>query len=491
MQYIDLEDIRIALRDSGQIFEIISLIILVPIAVTIYYSWDHDIIRILSEISAFFIPAVIFYILYLALKEIRFEGTTRTKHAMITVALVWLIVPIIGSLPFLIRGILNPVDSLFESISGWTATGFTMIQDVENTPEDILFYRSLSEWIGGIGIIVLALVVFMRKGTIAMAYYSSERGELRIKPGIKNTVIETWKIYFVYTLACVVLLFIAGMGMFDAINHSLAALATGGFSRHTDSIAYFHSPVIEFILMVFMLIGAISFILHFRIFNGEYKTVLRNVEFKSLLALLFAAILVITLNLYLQNDSSKSLIDVIREDSFHVVSAMTTTGFSTVDIGKWSEFSQFVLMSLMYVGGFYGSTAGGIKLLRLVVIIKLIQYKLKKLILPKTAIVRMKIGERALEGDEILQSLGISFAYLIIAVIGGLLITSLGYNMLPSLTLSFSAMGSVGLSPVSGDAWFSMPVMGKFTMIALMWIGRLEVFPVLIFLSSFTRIRKL
>ncbi len=488
MLHIDLEDIRIALKDSGQIFEIVSFIMLVPIAVTLYYSYNQDAISIIRKILAFVVPAVIFYVLYLALKKLRLEGTTRTKHAMITVALVWLIIPLIGSLPFLIRGILNPVDSFFESVSGWTATGFTMIRNVDSTSQDILFYRSLTEWVGGIGIIVLALVVFMRKGTVATVYYSSERGEQRIKPSIKNTVIETWKIYFVYTLASVVLLFIAGMGMFDAINHSFAALATGGFSKHTDSIAYFQSPLIEFILMIFMLIGSISFLLHFRVFSGGYKVIFRNVEFKSLLVLLFTAVFVITLNLYLQ-DGSKSLIDTLRDGSFQVVSSITTTGFSTVDIGKWPEFSQAVLMSLMYIGGFYGSTAGGIKLLRLVVIIKLIQYKLKKLILPKTAIVRMKIGSKALEGEEIMQSFGISSAYLIIAVLGGLVISSLGYNMLPSLTLSLSAMGSVGLSPVSGDAWFSMPVIGKFTIIALMWIGRLEIFPVLIFLGSF-RIRK-
>ncbi len=484
MPYIDLEDIRIALKDASHIFEVVSFIMLVPIAVTLYYSSNYDAIHIIKEISAFVVPAVIFYILYHVLKGLRSEGTTRTKHAMITVAMVWLMIPVIGSLPFLIRGILNPADSFFESISGWTATGFTMIRNVDNTPQDILFYRSLTEWVGGIGIVVLALAVFMRKGTVAMVYYSSERGEQRIKPSIKNTVIETWKIYFVYTLACIVLLFIAGMGMFDAINHSFAALATGGFSRHTDSIAYFHNPLIEFILMIFMLIGSISFLLHFRIFNGEYKTVLRNVEFKAFLALLLVAMLVITLNLYL-HDTSKSIIDIIREGSFHTISSLTTTGFSTADIGKWPEFSQAILMLLMYIGGFYGSTSGGIKLLRLVVIIKLIHYNLRKLILPKTAIVRMKIGSRALGGDEIIGSLGMSFAYLIIAVIGGLIIASLGYGTLSSLYLSLSAMGSVGLSPVSGDAWFNMPVIGKFTMIALMWIGRLEIFPVLIFLGSF------
>lgn len=484
MPYIDFGDIRIALNDASQIFRVVSFIILIPIAVALYYADNYEIISILSEISAFAIPSIIFYVLYMVLRKLRFEATTKTKHAMITVALVWLIIPIIGSLPFLIRGLLNPVDSFFESISGWTATGFTMIRDVDSTPPDILFYRSLSEWVGGVGIIVLALVVFMRKGTVAMVYYSSERGDQRIKPSIKNTVIEIWKIYFVYTLACIVLLFIAGMGMFDAINHSFAALATGGFSRHTDSVAYFHNPLIEFILVIFMLIGAISFLLHFRIFNGDYKAVLRNVEFKSLLTLLFFAVVAITSNLYLQNNS-ESIIHLIRVSSFQAVSSLTTTGFSTADIGKWPEFSQAILMSLMYIGGFYGSTAGGIKLLRLVVIMELIHYNLKKLILPKTAIVRMKISSRALDVDEILGSVGMSFAYLVIALFGGLIITSIGYSILPSLMLSFSAMGSVGLSPLSGDPWFNMPILGKFTMIALMWIGRLEIFPVLIFLGSF------
>lgn len=488
MLSLNLEDIKVALRDLSEIFRIVSFIFLVPLLVTMYMLVTgvvQDTMSIIGRISMFLIPALILYLLHLILKGITAEISTKTRHAMISVALGWLIIALVGSLPYILSDTLTPIDAFFESMSGWTTTGMTMIKDIESIHEDhadILFYRSLTQWVGGVGIIVMALVVFMRKGTVAMVYYSSERGERRIKPSIRGTIIETWKIYTVYTIACMILLYLAGMTPFDAITHSFSALSTGGFSTHTESIAFFYDkPLIEPILIIFMLIGAISFLIHFRIFEGNIRSLFNNIEFRYMLAIISIAILAISSVLY-TTSSLQNFLEVFRETVFQSVAAMTCTGFSIVNIGEWPEVPQTVLMILMYLGGIYGSTAGGIKLLRLVVIVDVIYYSMKKLMLPRTAILRIKLGDKSIGGSEIFSVFGLSAAYLAIAIIGALLImiTNYNFNELQSMYLSLSAMGNVGLTDVSGSAWFGMSVLCKIILALLMWIGRLEIFPVLI-----------
>ncbi|RLI91050.1 MAG: hypothetical protein DRO89_04725, partial [Candidatus Altiarchaeales archaeon] len=199
MLAIHTEDIKIASNDLGEICRIVSFILLVPIPVAFLCSESHDLFTVLREASTFLIPSFVLYLLYLGFKKIRVDTPPRTKHTMITVSIAWLLIALVGSLPYTLSGTLDPMDSFFESMSGWTTTGMTMIQFPENVDRGILFYRGLTQWVGGVGIIVLALVVFMRRGTIAMDYYASEVGEQRIKPRLKSTIYETWKIYSVYT----------------------------------------------------------------------------------------------------------------------------------------------------------------------------------------------------------------------------------------------------------------------------------------------------
>lgn len=482
MLAISLKDIKIALHDMGEICRVASFVFLVPIAMVCYYNLSSGLTSTVSRSLIFLIPSFILYLLYRLFIHVKSEGTVRTKHAMITVSLAWFLIALVGSLPFLLSGTLGPLDSFFESMSGWTTTGLSMIEFPEKYPKDILFYRSLTQWVGGIGIIALFIVVFMKRKTAARDYYFSEVGKERIRPRIKSTILEMYKIYSVYTIACIVLLYLAGIPMFDSIAHSFTTLSTGGFSTHSESIKYFNNPIVEIILLVFMIIGATSFVVHFWIFNGKYNTLLKNIEFRYMVVLLILGVGVIFSVLFSQ--SPESLSSIIGKSVFQIASGVTTTGFSNTDIGEWPDLNLAVLMLLMYIGGQCGSTSGGIKLLRLVLILKIIVYNIKKLILPKSAIVKIRIGNKSIGDDEIVYIAGFSLAYIIISLAGAISIMFLGYSMVDSLFLSLSAIGTVGFVTITGQPWFGMPSVGKFIIIILMWIGRLEIFPVLTVFSS-------
>ncbi len=482
MLSISLRDIKISLYELGGICRVVSVIFLVPLAFTLYYAMRSGGIS-MNSLMAFLAPAVIMYLLFIVLSRVDIKDfPPRTKHAMITTSFAWLIIALVGSLPFVISGTLGPLDAFFESMSGWTTTGMTMIERPELVAGDILFYRALTQWVGGIGIIVLALVVLMRKGTVARDYYSSEVGEQRIRPRIENTIKETWKIYSIYTLACISLLYLAGMPFFDSIVHSFSALSTGGFTTRTASIAYYNSPLIEFILMAFMIIGAVGFLIHFKLFNGQIHALFQNIEFRYMIGILTISVAIIMVAFWLNFHGS--VVDALRVSLFQSVSGMTCTGFSTTDLGNWPDLPIAVLAMLMYIGGLYGSTAGGIKILRFIVILNVVRYNLKRLILPKSAVLKIKLGGKPMEDEEVFFVLGLSFAYVFVAIVGTFAMMFLGYSLIHSLFLTLSAMGNVGLVNIDGAPWFMMNSMGKIALITLMWIGRLEIFPVLTIFSS-------
>jgi trk system potassium uptake protein TrkH len=373
-------------------------------------------------------------------------------------------------------------------MSGWSTTGLTMIPDLDETARDILFYRSLTQWLGGLAVVVVALTIFVRKGSTATVYYSSEKGDRRIKPSLRGTVIEIGKIYCVYTLLCMILLYVAGMGFFDALNHAFTSVSTGGFSTHTANIGFFEDkPFVAPVAMLFMLVGAISFYVHFRLFELNPKSLLENIEFRYMATLIVLTTLTLTVLLPLQ-DMDKAL-SAPLEAAFHCLSAMTTSGYFIDNIGEWDELPQMLLILLMYVGGFYGSTAGGIKVLRLIVIASVIVYSLRKMTLPKTAILRLKIGSNPIDEEEAYNVLGFSMAYLAILILGTLLLLT-EFSTIQSLFISASALGNVGLMNVPADEWFILSDSSKLVIICLMWIGRLEVLPVLILIGSLIRFRR-
>lgn len=483
MYYLTLEDLKISLRDLAEILQVMAVVMLIPVFVTGIYTSSEKTISFLIEISAFLVPSILFYLLYRIFRSWgATESGTQTKHAFLTVVIAWMIIAVVGMLPFWIRGTLDPVDSFFESMSGWATTGMTMIETPELVDKDILFYRSLTHLVGGVGIIALGLVVFLHTGKAAAEYYGSEVGAQQIKPGIKGTVTETWKIYLLYAFAGVILYYLAGMPFFDAVNHAWAAIATGGFSTKTASIGHYDSLLIEAITIILMLAGSISFLLHYRLFNGDVKTLVDNVEMKHMFFLILLSTLLIWGNLINANVdfNSSSLFQSLRQSVFQTVSSVSCTGFGTSDTGQWPELSQTIMMLLMYLGGFYGSTAGGIKLLRFAIVVKAIHYVFKRMVLPRNAVVTLRLGGKNISLNEILYVLGFSMAYLIVSLAGAASLMWLGYTGYESMELSLSAMGNVGIVFVTGADWYQMHDVGKIILALLMWIGRLEVFPILL-----------
>jgi len=508
MLSLNTEDLWISLKELSGLFRFMPIIFLLPIPFTFYFiivdkllagnsisrvfqiignnsveALSGAAVLILIRSSVFVIPAIISYFLYSVLREIPTKSPVKTRHVMMSVSLGWLGITIISTLPYLLTGTLtSPIDAWFESMSGWSTTSFTLIKNLEVKPPDILFYRSLTQWLGGLGIIFMALSVLLRKGTVAMNYYSSDKGERKIKPSVKGTVIEIWKIYGVYTVLCFILLYLAGMSAFDALNHAMTALSTGGFSTHDANIGFFHDkPFIAPVLMFFMIIGSISFFVHFKLFEGRMRSLTGNIEFRNMISIIGLSTIIIVVLFFFKTYtlSDRSLLDA----AFQSTSAMTSTGYSTVDLSSWPESGQMILVILTYIGGFYGSSAGGIKILRFAVILQVIAYSMKKLTVPKTAILRIKIGDRPVDDDELLSVFGFTTAYLAILAAGTLLLTY-EFTTNQALFLSASALGNNGLSNVDSVKWFGMSDASKIILTFLMWVGRLEILPVLVFLSS-------
>ncbi|MEA1925127.1 MAG: TrkH family potassium uptake protein [Candidatus Altiarchaeota archaeon] len=494
-----VEDIKIALHELSEILRATSFVFLVPIVFTLlYFRWDN-ITLLFERVMVFLVPFIIVYLLHLLFGRMPCKYEKKTKHIMMAVSMGWILIAAVGAIPYFLSGTLGPLDSFFESMSGWTTTGMTMIEYPENLLEDkkdILFYRSFTQWIGGVGIIVLTMIVFLREGTAAIEYYSSEVGSLKLKPSIRKTVKETWKIYILYTIACTILLFLVGMDnmdLFDALNHSMTALPTGGFSTHSESIYFFQNPLVELILIVFMMAGGISFIIHYRAFEGKKSHISRNIEFRYMVVL----VLVTTAVLFIVFLADEGALNSLRISLFQTVSILTTTGFGTADIAGWPVPTQTILLLLMLIGGSYGSTGSGVKMLRAVVIVKALVYSIKRFTLPKSVMLRLTVGDNTIDYDEITYVFAFFTTYLLITFVGAFILTAVGYGGYESASASLSAISNVGPcsiplfivnadgKTVTNDGWFRMPDLGKITLMLLMWVGRLEIFPVLVLFTIF------
>jgi trk system potassium uptake protein TrkH len=503
------EDIKASLKDIAGIIRYLYYIFLIPVPVAMFWVVGREYgmsvsepqvvlgvvfssqfskiidvaIKALGRSLIFIVPAIVSLLIANSLNGIRTGVSPKPKHLMLSVALAGLLIPLIGALPFIMSGTLSPLDSCFESTSGWSATGFTMIQNPDAVGKDILFYRSLTNWFGGLAIVAMALVVFMKKGTVASTYYGLDKGEVRMKPSIRGTISEAGKVYLVYTIICLMLLYVAGMGFFDSVNHAMSAVSTGGFTTHSDGINHFSDkPFVQIILMLFMLVGSINLIMHLRIFEGRIGNLFHNIEFKYMTVLLILSTILVTGVLFYV--SSFTDLRAPAQAAFQTISALTTTGFSIVDLPNWPEVTQMMLIFLMLIGGFFGSAAGGIKLLRFVVIAETIAYSMKRLILPKTAILRVKIGGSPIEGTELLNAIGLSAAFALAAFIGVIILMLAGLTLTQSAFMSASAVSNVGLVNMPQADWFAINDLAKITLIVLMWAGRIEIFPAMILVAS-------
>ncbi|MBS3782155.1 MAG: TrkH family potassium uptake protein [Candidatus Thermoplasmatota archaeon] len=462
----------------GVMITILGGLLLIPAGIA--YFIDGSIVLTFC----FVYPSFMSIILGLTMTLVSEKRELYLGAAIALAALTWLIVAILGAIPFYLTRIyfgphwgLTPISALFESMSGFTATGLDMYAErVEGLPRSILFWRSLTQWVGGVGVIVLFLSVLVaRSGTIAHKLYLAEGRDHRLVPSVVKTTRRIWAIYAGYTGLLILILIAIGMPVFDSINHSMTALATGGFSVNNNSIMAYDTLSFEIAIMPFMVIGGISFAMHYQLFLGNIKTFFKNIEVKAILVIIFISTVILAISLGLTFES-------FRYGSFQVITAITGTGFNTDAVGTYNDFQKFLLTILMIFGGGYGSTASAIKLIRVAIIFYALIWLIRKYLLPESVVHKMSIGNKYYSSEAIQNVAMYVLLYLILLVGGAMIFMYGGASGVNSLFEVASAQGNVGLSV--GLTGPDMHLVEKITLIIVMWAGRLEIFPVLVLITA-------
>ncbi|MDA7570696.1 TrkH family potassium uptake protein [Flavobacteriaceae bacterium] len=426
----------------------------------------------------------------------------QKREGYLIVSLGWLLMTITGMLPFIMTNSIVDISStFFETMSGYTATGATILSDIESLPAGILFWRSMTHWIGGMGIIVLAIAILPLLGIGGMQLFSAEApgpNSDKLHPRITDTAKRLWIIYVSFTFAEALLLCIAGMSIFDAINHAMSTMASGGFSTKNNSLAHWnHLPWVHYIIIIFMFLAGSNFVLSYFAFKGKLKKVFKDSEFKTY----FTLILIFSLIVFIVLISSVDLNNISfnhpqvwgkiesssRHAFFQVISIVTTTGFVTSDYTAWTPFLTIFFFGLMFLGGSAGSTSGGIKVVRHLLMIKGGILELKRALHPN-AIIQPRYNGRIVNQEIILNVLAFFILYMVSFITGSLVFGLLGLDFENAIGVAAATLGNVG--PAIGDFgpsgnYSELPAFGKFWASFLMLLGRLELFTVLILFTPF------
>ncbi len=425
----------------------------------------------------------------------------QRKEGYIIVTFGWIVMSLSGMLPYLFSGAIPGVtNAFFETISGYTTTGASILDDIEALPEGILLWRSLTHWIGGMGIIVLAIAILPLLGIGGMQLFAAEApgpSADKLHPRITDTAKRLWLIYVGYTAAETLLLSVAGMSFFDAINHALATLSTGGFSTKNLSVAYWNdSPIIQYIIIFFMFLAGSNFVLSYFAFKGKVQKVFQNEEFRFYVGFTLVFTLVAAVVIYTQANVAVTEYHPMvlgegessfRHALFQVIAVVTTTGFVTADFTSWTPFLTIFFFGLFFLGGSAGSTAGGIKVMRHLLIIKNGLLEFKRTLHPN-AIIPVRYKDKTVKQDIVYNIIGFFVLYMLLFIIGALVLGILGLDFQSAIGGAASSLGNVGpalgsLNPVSN--FNGLPDAGKWWCGFLMLAGRLELFTVLILLTPY------
>ncbi len=424
------------------------------------------------------------------------------REGYIVVAFGWIIMALTGSLPYVVTGsIPNFTNAFFETMSGYTTTGASILNDIEAMPKGILFWRSLTHWIGGMGIIVLAIAILPLLGIGGMQMFAAEApgpSADKLHPRITDTAKRLWLIYFGYTAAETLLLSVAGMSFFDAINHALCTVSTGGFSTKNASVAHWNGqPIIQYIIILFMFLAGTNFVLSYFAFKGKVQKVLHDEEFKLYFKFIAIFTAIAALLIYFRADVSISSIDhpmvwgegesAFRHALFQVLAIVTTTGFVTADYTLWTPFLLVFFFGLMFLGGSAGSTSGGVKVVRHLLLIKNGFLEFKRALHP-SAILPVRYNMKAISGDIVFNILGFFILYMLSFIIGALVFSMFQLDFASAIGLAASSLGNVG--PALGDFgpvnnYAALPPLAQWWASFLMLIGRLELFTVLVLFTPF------
>lgn len=425
------------------------------------------------------------FILFLFTRKSK-QSNIGKREGYIIVSLSWLVISIFGAIPFLLSNSMsNYTDAFFETISGFTTTGASILNDIEGLPKGILFWRSLTHWIGGMGIIVLSLAILPILGIGGMQLFVAEvPGPTpdKLHPRITQTAKRLWNIYVMLTGVQTLLLMFGGMNLFDALCHAFGTMATGGFSTQNTSIAEY-SPYIQYVVIVFMILAGTNFTIHYHALHGRFKRVWENEEYRNYLFLLVGIGIILGLGLFFL--STLPFEESLRSSLFQVVSIVTTTGYVTVDYLAWPMIIWVVIFLLMFTGGCAGSTGGGIKMVRQMLLFKNSTTELKRLIHPM-AIIPIRLNRRVIPQNIIFNVLAFFVLYMLIFAFGTLLMSMIGLDFKTAIGSVAATLGNIGpgiggVGPVENYA--NIPFFGKWFLSFLMLLGRLELFTVLILLS--------
>ncbi len=409
------------------------------------------------------------------------------RDGVVIVTLGWVMAGLFGTLPYLLSGAIPDfTNAYFESMSGFTTTGASILNNIEALPEGILFWRSLTQWLGGMGIIVLSIAILPFLGIGGMQLYRAEIPSPvvdKLKPRISETAKTLWKVYLLITAVEVVLLLFGGMSLFDSVCHAFCTMPTGGFSTKNASIAHFNSAYFDAIFIVFMLLAGINFSLHYRMLKGDFKIFGRDSECRVFLLMAVVFTLIVTVNIY--GSVYGSITEAFRQAAFHVSSIITTTGFVTADYEKWPGLSQLILLGCMFLGGMAGSTGGGMKTMRIMLLIRHGYTELFRIIHPH-AVTAVKLGGKAVPADTLSSIWGFFILYIGLFVVASLIMASLGLDMISAFASVAASIGNIGpglgvVGPVKN--FFGIPLAGKWVLIFCMLLGRLEIYTVIVLIA--------
>jgi len=454
---------------------------IVPLPFSFYYKDNQHWAFIISSLITLSLGAI-----GLLLTK-KFKEDIRAKEGFAIVTFSWILFAALGSMPFIISGSMETyTDAFFETMSGFTTTGASILTDIEILPKSILFWRSFTHWLGGMGIIVLTIAILPFLGIGGMQLFKAEVPGLvvdKLTPRITETAKILWGVYVLFSFVQTLLLLLGGMNLFDSLCHTFGTMATGGFSTKNSSIAHYNSAYIDFIIVFFMIIAGINFSLHYKILRGNFQEMIGNIELRFFLLVIFSSTLIIGLQLYY--NYNYSLFESFRYGLFQVTSILTTTGFATDDFEKWSTSSNVILIILMFIGGSAGSTAGGLKAIRVVLLFKFAYNELKRLLHPN-AISLVKYSDNVIDEKILLNVSGFFVIYIAITIISTLILAASGSDFITSISAVAATINNIGpglgkVGPTENYAHF--PDYIKWLLSFLMMIGRLEIYTVIMLLS--------
>ncbi len=461
-----------------------GLFMMVGIGFSFYYGSDDVFALLISGIAT----SLFGFVLWLFTRQ-KESPDLGKREGYLIVSLGWISMAMFGAIPFIVYGAIpNYTNAFFETMSGFTTTGATILQDIEALPPGLLFWRSLTQWLGGMGIIVLSLAILPLLGIGGMQLFAAEVPGVtkdKIHPRIKETAKRLWGIYVILTGAETLLLMAGGLSFFDAINHSFTTMATGGFSTKNASIAYYNSPFVQYIFIIFMFFAGTNFTLHYLALHRNFNFIKTNTEFKLYFG--FIIVTAIFIMIIHAGHLDLQLEEAFRQSLFHVVSLTTTTGYVASDYENWAPFSRMIFFALLFIGGCAGSTGGGIKFVRHILLFKNSVLELKRLIHPR-AVIPVRFNKKPVEAEIISNVQAFFIFYIMLFIISSIILSLFGLDFTTAAGAAATCIGNVGpgigaVGPINNFA--QLPDLVKWVLTLLMLLGRLELFTVLIIFSPY------